>query len=244
MSSFLKNKYGEALYKDQMYHSREINFIIEHLTNENNKFSKMIDTASQTFINESREKREKWLAHDQKYRKYYKLICLNTQDKKFANLSKCLSPSKLHVLEPELQYKMLLLRRELDVNEQEHEYNKTHPQVLRLDSKESSVPKLPQIKGVAPAVYKLPNAADIEEDFLSLHSRYSESDLEFLKNTASKHEILNTDIGKRFIANERQKIANMVSQQNHFNHIQKNALVDKRFNGLFKSLDVKHDFTL
>lgn len=110
----LKNKFGEALYKDRMYYERDLKARLDRIEQDKIRSSLLIDSASQVFVNNAREKREKWTDYDMKYRKYYKTICRSSQAKKFDNLKKCLDLSKLSVMEDDLKYRYLLLRRELD----------------------------------------------------------------------------------------------------------------------------------
>ena len=91
-----------------------------------------------------------------------------------------------------------------------------------------------------PSVYNNPNAEDIENDFNSMYSRYSESDLSFLNNFPAKCELLNTEIGRKFAKDEQKKYKDLKDQTAFFSTIQQSATVDGRFSELFESLDRKN----
>ena len=91
-----------------------------------------------------------------------------------------------------------------------------------------------------PSVYDNPNAEFIENDFNSMYSRYSESDLSFLHNSPAKSELLNTEIGKKFARDEQKKYKDLKEQTAFFATIQKSATVDDRFSELHGLLDKKN----
>ncbi len=179
MSSPLRNKFGQALYKDRMSYERDLNKRLSRIDQDKNRSSLMFDSASQVFMNNAKDRREKWTDYDHKYRKYFKTICRATQANKLEKLQKVLDSSKLNVMDDDLQYKYLLLQRELQLLEIEKLKNK--PQVLRIENSNSNQLKLPYIKQIPVHVYSNQNAEKLEDEFYSLYNRYSESDLSFLQ---------------------------------------------------------------
>jgi len=166
-----------------MSYERDLSARLSRIDKEKNRSSLMFDSASQVFINNAKDRREKWNEYDHKYRKYFKTICYATQVNKLEKLQKVLDSNKLNVMNDDLQYKYILLQRELQLLDIEKLKNK--PQVLRIENTNSNELKLPYIKQVPTHVYSNPNAEKIENDFSSLYNRYSESDLSFLHSCKS-----------------------------------------------------------
>lgn len=236
--SSLRNKFGEALYKDRMSYERELNRRLDRIERDKVRVSHNMDAASQVFLNNAKERRDKWTDYDHKYRKYYRTICRGTQAKKFDSLKKCLDLSKLGVMEDDLQYRYLLLQRELELLEIEK--LKDQPQVMRIENADNSQLRLPYIKQIPVHIYSNPNAQSIEDDFNSLYGRYSESDISFLQNFPAKSELMNTKVGKEFSEAEQRKFYNIRNAESHFKTIQKSATTDDRFSVFVKSLDRKN----
>jgi hypothetical protein len=69
-----------------------------------------------------------------------------------------------------------------------------------------------------------------------LYEKFSECDNEFLNQSPAKVEVLDTNIGKRFISDKKQKgIALKRQKQNHI-RLQSNAILDNRFQNLITYL--------
>ena len=179
MGSPLRNKFGEALYKDRMSYERDLAKRLNRIDVDKNRSSLMFDSASQVFLNNAKGRREKWTDRDHKYRTYFKTICRSTQASKLENLNRVLDTGKLSVMNDNLQYKYLLLHRELELLEIE-KLTGGKAQVLKIENSDSNRLILPYIKQVHAHVYDNPNGEAIEDEFYSLYNRYSESDLTFL----------------------------------------------------------------
>ena len=236
--STLRNQFGEALYKDRMSYEKELNRRLDRIERDKIRVSHNMDSASQVFLNSAKQRRERWTTYDHKYRQYYRTICRGIQEKKFDGLKKCLDLSKLAVMNDDLQYRHLLLQRELE--QLEIEKVKNAPQVMRIENADNSQLRLPFIKQIPPHIYSHPNAQSIEEDFNSLYNRYSESDMSFLQNFPAKSELINTKVGKEFSDSEQRKFYNIRNAEAHFKGIQQTATKDNRFTVLVNNLDRKN----
>ena len=82
----LKNKFGEALYKNELMFEKVMNKRMDKVNEEISRSSQIFDSASLVFLNRVRAKRTKWIQDDIRYRDYYKMVCNNVHKKKLNTL--------------------------------------------------------------------------------------------------------------------------------------------------------------
>lgn len=109
----LKNKFGEALYKNELMFEKVMNKRMDKVNEEISRSSQIFDSASLVFLNRVRAKRTKWIQDDIRYRDYYKMVCNNVHKKKLNTLGQSVDPDYLPYLNDEIQYKFVLLDQHL-----------------------------------------------------------------------------------------------------------------------------------
>ena len=67
----LRSKYAEALYKNESSYDKLIEKKYKRLTEDYARSNDIIETGSMVFLNQIRQKREKWTQDDLKFRDYY-----------------------------------------------------------------------------------------------------------------------------------------------------------------------------
>lgn len=246
----LRSKYAEALYKNESSYDKLIEKKYKRLTEDYARSNDIIETGSMVFLNQIRQKREKWTQDDLKFRDYYRIVCRKVHNNKLENLKQgfqTLNPRKMDV---NSKVKFELLQQQLKLKDMKMTFYKSDAQLDQMIEKvekesifqsqpeiiysennprQSRIPKLPRIN-------LQPSSLPIEKDLKDLHSRYSQSDRDFLDKFPFKVELTVTDVGKQYIFNEKQKSQKQKRQKQKFAHIQNNALNDKRFEDLVSYL--------
>ena len=69
----LKNKFGEALYRNELMFDKIMNKRMGKVDEEIFRSTLVYDSASLVFLNKVRQKRTKWISEDTRYRDYYKV---------------------------------------------------------------------------------------------------------------------------------------------------------------------------
>jgi hypothetical protein len=216
----LRNKYAEALYKNELSYDKEMNQHFRRLNLDMTRNSHMMDAGSQVFLNRVRQKRLKWSMDDMRFREHYKLVCRNVYNKKLDNLNTCFMNLDERVLDPFSQRRYEFLKRELrqsNVNHNSLFLEDENSQIVK-----SSIPKLPSVVNSN----RKPYLTD------ELYERFNPADLEFLDKFPAKIEVTLTDVGKQYIKTERSKHITLKNQKKRFRRIQENALNDQRFKNL------------
>jgi hypothetical protein len=217
----LKSKYAEALYKNESSFDKEINRRFQRLNMDYARSSSIVDSGSQVFLNRIRQKRNKWIQDDLRYREYYRTVCKKVHNKKLENLRQSFDSENEHKLDPINKAKFELLKQQLKLKDAKtniHRIENTDP----IEEKPSTIVKLPDI---------------YVKDFNALYSKYSSSDREFLDKYPAKIELTVTEIGKKFIRSEKQKIQTLKRQKIRNAKLQDSALYDDRFKNLVSYLN-------
>jgi len=229
----LKSKYAEALYKNESSFDKEINRRFQRLNMDYARSSNIVDSGSQVFLNRVRQKRNKWVQDDLRYREYYRTVCKKVHNKKLENLKQSFDSQSEHKLDPINKAKFELLKQQLKLkdaktnihrieNSEPIEPSKLNSETVYIEEKPSTIAKLPDI---------------YVKDFNALYSKYSSSDREFLDKYPAKIELTVTEIGKKYIRNEKQKIQTLKRQKIRNAKLQDSALFDDRFKNLVSYLN-------
>lgn len=105
----IKNKFGEALYKNELMFEKVMNKRMDKVNEELTRYSHIFDSANIVFLNLVKQKRTKWIQEDKRYREYYKMVCTNVHKKKLNTLGQSVDPDFLPLLNDDIQYKFVLL---------------------------------------------------------------------------------------------------------------------------------------
>ena len=173
-----------------------------------------------------------------KYRDHYRLVCRNVHTKKLENLKQIFDENSNKASNnKEIEVKFHLLQQQLKLNEFRHtcpDFNERKPpETLYSENSSSTIPKLPAISTKTSDV----NVEAIEKDFNELYSRYSEPDQEFLDKYPAKVELTVTELGKKFLNDQKQQSHSLRKQKQKYTRIQSGALVDERFKDLVSYLN-------
>jgi hypothetical protein len=221
----LRNKYAEALYKNELSFEKDMEAHTRRLNLDLIRSSQMIDAGSQIFLNKVKQKRTKWSQDDLRFRDHYKLVCRNVHSKKIQNLKSLVTSKNQGRNKPQLAFMNpdSFINGINSIRDEESSEN-----FLVIDDyPRSTIPKLPPIFNP----YQLNRSND------ELYSRYSSTDLEFLENFPAKIEITLTEIGKQYIAAERNRYRTLKKQKHNFEKTQDRALSDERFKSLVSYLN-------
>ena len=140
----LRNKYAEALYKNELSYDKEIDNQMRRIKLDTVRSSHMIEANSQVFLNKIRQKRLKWSQDDLRFRDHYKLVCRNVYNKKLDNLNQCFLTMNTKQLNKFSKERYEYVKRTLEKNNQNSLSIGDHEEVEEVSEK-TSIPKLPSI---------------------------------------------------------------------------------------------------
>jgi hypothetical protein len=226
----LRNKYAEALYKNEQSFDKDIEAQNKRLNLDLIRSSQMIDAGSQIFLNKVKQKRTKWSQDDLKFRDHYKLVCRNVQNKKIQNLKSLVASKNQNRNNNGRFFNSNSFDGDIISSFRNDETSENYLAIE--DIPKSSIPKLP-------AIYNPYNNQVSRSDQELLYQRYSSTDLEFLDKFPAKIEITLTEIGKQYITAEMNRYRTLKKQKHNFEKIQDRALTDERFKDLVSYLDLK-----
>ena len=251
VSKSLPNRYAEQLYKNELNYLPDINKQNSRIQLDFQRNSQYIDISSHVFLNKIRQKRSQWKKDDIRYREYYKAICKNSylkylennkneiKNHKTATLLRQASDRNVDNLEI-LADKANLTQRAIS------SYDLTVKRNSNLTKEELVLPPIiqPKPKSVEKMerpkadIYVLPKNISLVTDKPFSSGKYSDTDRGFLASLPEKVELTNTDVGRRYLHNQREQKSMINRQKKHFSNIQTNAVTDQRFQNLVTSLDV------
>lgn len=236
----LRSKYAEALFKNEASYDKEIERKINRLNLDYFRSTQNIDSGSQIFLNQVRNKRSKWSLDDTRFREHYRLVCRNVHNKKLDNLRQIFDPQtkpfKLKMLDPVIQAKFNILEQQ-SIYEKKKAFSIFNTEIEPINhsfgnsgynngERFSTIPKLPSIK----------NSYSVKEIDFDLYTKYSKSDRDFLEKSPAKIELTVTDVGKQYLSNEKKRKSTLRRQKQKHNRIQENAVKDSRYKNLISSL--------
>jgi hypothetical protein len=234
----LRNKYAEALYKNELSHDKDMDAHDRRLNLELVRNSQMIDASQQIFLNRVKQKRTKWSQDDLRFRDHYKLVCRSVQNKKLQNINSVFASKRGDKRNGDRLPLPSQLQKSMTIDELSlHDASFFDAAANSLDFVDGSLNRSSTARGPNHGLPKFKFKPDEDED--DLYDLFTRTDKEFLNKFPAKIEITVTDIGRQYINAERTRQRKLEKQNNNFERVQTTALQDARYHELVTYLDEK-----
>lgn len=141
----LKSKYAEALYKNESSKEKIMEKQNQRLKIEFMRSNQVIDSTKTLFLNSVRQKRNKWIEGDQKFRDNYKILCNKVHKKKLENLIQAYDKRHLHKLDTKSRQTFEQLQQQLNMAKSTSKNNNNNKSSSGFESNSLEQFRLPSI---------------------------------------------------------------------------------------------------